>query len=173
VSTDSPNELNRPAPWPDRSAGIPDAGATTVAVVGFDGSDTSWDALWWACGETERLCGGAVAVFVSPSSNTSMFVASVVLAGAPCDYATLDKVATDQAEQLRQQVERYAADHDIRVRFVHARGDATTELLRIAAEHHADLIVVGRSMKSRHHIAGSLGGRLIGKRNAPVVVVVP
>jgi nucleotide-binding universal stress UspA family protein len=55
--------------------------------------------------------------------------------------------------------------------FVHAKGDTAGELLRMAAALHADLIVVGRSSKVLHHLAGSLGRRLIRKRNAPVVVV--
>jgi len=33
--------------------------------------------------------------------------------------------------------------------------------------------VVGRSAKMRHHVAGSLGRRLVGRKDAPVVVVVP
>jgi len=37
----------------------------------------------------------------------------------------------------------------------------------------ADLVVVGRSAKMRHHRAGSLGRRLVGRKDAPVVVVVP
>jgi hypothetical protein len=37
----------------------------------------------------------------------------------------------------------------------------------------ADLIVVGRSAKMLHHLAGSLGRRLVSRRDAPVIVVVP
>ena len=59
------------------------------------------------------------------------------------------------------------------VAFVHARGDPARELLRVAAEVSADLIVVGKSVKARHRIAGSLGRCLIGKHRSPIVVVVP
>jgi hypothetical protein len=38
---------------------------------------------------------------------------------------------------------------------------------------HADLVVVGRSAKMQHRRAGSLGRRLVGRKDAPVVVVVP
>ena len=74
-----------------------------VVLVGFDGSESSRDALSWASGEARRLRGRILAVFVSSSAD----------------------------------------------------------------------IVVGRSAKARHHQLGSLGRRLAGKRDAPVVVVVP
>jgi hypothetical protein len=38
---------------------------------------------------------------------------------------------------------------------------------------YVNLVVVGRSAKMRHHLAGSLGRRLVGRKDAPVVVVVP
>ena len=38
---------------------------------------------------------------------------------------------------------------------------------------YVNLMVVGRSAKMRHHVAGSLGRRLVGRKDAPVVVVVP
>jgi hypothetical protein len=46
-------------------------------------------------------------------------------------------------------------------------------LTSVASAMHADLVVVGRSAKMRHRRAGSLGRRLVGRKDAPVVVVVP
>jgi K+-sensing histidine kinase KdpD len=97
----------------------------------------------------------------------------MALSASSCDHAAFEQIANDQAERLRQQLEGYATEHDIPVTFVRARWDATTELLHVAEKCHAELIVIGKSTKARHHLAGSLGKRLIGKRNAPVVVVVP
>jgi nucleotide-binding universal stress UspA family protein len=88
-------------------------------------------------------------------------------------FMSSDQIAGDRAQQLREQTKQFAANLGAHLSFVHARGDTATEILRIAAAQHADQIVVGRSRKVRHHLAGSLGRRLIGKRNAPVVVVVP
>ena len=68
---------------------------------------------------------------------------------------------------------RHSDTDDLDITFVHAYGDPARELLRIAAEAGADLIVVGRSEKARHQLAGSLGRHLVVKRGAPVVVVVP
>ena len=145
--------------------------ASAVVVVGIDGSDTSWDALCWACGETSRLGGRTVAVFVGPTSAATTAAAS--FGGAAVAYGAIQQTMIDQAEGLANQIRRYALDHGVELTFVHTHGDAATELLRIASSDHADLIVVGRSTKARHHLAGSLGRRLVGRRNAPIVVVVP
>jgi nucleotide-binding universal stress UspA family protein len=146
--------------------------ATAVVLVGIDGSETSWDALSWACGEARRLRGRAVAVFVSSSADSTIAVTALV--GAfPFDCGWNETTATERAETLHREVGRYAAGHGVDLTFVHTRGDTASELLRLAAVHRADQIVVGRSMKARHNLAGSLGCRLIGKRAAPVVVVVP
>ncbi len=142
-------------------------------VVGIDGSDTSWDAFCWACGETGRLGGRTVAVFVDQTSGAAAASATASLAGAAVALGDIQQSFTDQAHQLADQVCAHGRDHGVDVTFVHAHGDTAKELLRIANADHADLLVVGRSTKARHHLAGSLGRRLVGKRGAPVVVVVP
>lgn len=156
---------------PDRPTEILRAPASPAVVVGFDGSDSSWDALYWACGEAKRLGGRAVALFVTGAAGTGMEATACAISGA-C-FLPSDQVASDWAQQLREQTKQFATDQGVDLSFVHTRGDAATEMLRIATAHHADQIVVGRSEKARHRLAGSLGRRLIGKRNAPVVVVVP
>jgi nucleotide-binding universal stress UspA family protein len=144
-----------------------------VIVVGIDGSETSWDAFWWACGETRRLSGRVVAVFVGPTSaaraaaSTAPFCASFLALGV------IEQTENEQATQLSQETFRYAADHGLQFTFVHTHGDTAQELLRVAVGARADLIVVGRSAKARHHIAGSLGRRLTRNHKAPIIVVVP
>jgi nucleotide-binding universal stress UspA family protein len=149
--------------------------STTVVVVGIDGSETSWDAFWWACGEVRRLNGHLLAVFVSPIplTDAGATAACAAFAGVVVPHVVTDRRAAEQAERLRHRIQQSAAEAGVEVTFVHASGDATNELLRVAQEEHADLIVIGRSTKARHHVAGSLGRRLIGKRDAPVVVIVP
>jgi nucleotide-binding universal stress UspA family protein len=139
------------------------------AVVGIDGSDTSWDAFCWACGETKRLGGRTVAVFVGSTPGA----ASASLTGTTVGYGAAQQSMADQAEELADQVHAYGDDHDVDVSFVRTQGDIARELVRIAQAGHADLLVVGRSTKARHRLAGSLGRRLIGRRGAPIVVVVP
>jgi nucleotide-binding universal stress UspA family protein len=163
---------HRPNPLPEPQSLM---ASTPVVVVGIDGSDTSWDAFWWACGEVRRLGGRLVAVFVSAIAmfDPLAVAAGVSFAAVAVEQVPSDQRATRQAEQLRGRVERCAADANLAATFVHAHGDATNELLQVAQAQHADLIVVGKSTKARHNVAGSLGRRLIGKRDVPVVVVVP
>jgi nucleotide-binding universal stress UspA family protein len=146
-------------------------GGETAVLIGLDGSDTSWDAFGWGCGEARRLSRRAVAVFVSPRIDASSGLAWAV--GCACDYTELDRRATEWAFELESEVHRHAAEHGYNLLFVHARGDPARELLRVAATLKCDLIVVGRSAKALHRVAGSPGRRLIRSSRAPVVVVVP
>jgi nucleotide-binding universal stress UspA family protein len=161
---------------PDRiSAAHGIAVRTTAVVVGVDDSETSWDAFWWACGEVRRLNGHLLAVFVSPIplADAGATAACATFAGVVVPHVIADRKGDEHASRLRHRIEQAAAEAGVDVTFMHASGDATNELLRIAQEEHADVIVIGRSTKARHHVAGSLGRRLIGKRDVPVVVVVP
>jgi nucleotide-binding universal stress UspA family protein len=150
----------------------PASSASAVVVVGIDGSDTSWDAFCWACGETRRLGGRTVANFVGPICGVASATAAS-FGGAVVAYAVIQQTMTDQAEELSDQVRTYGRDHGVDVAFVYTQGDTAKELLRIANADHADLLVVGRSTKARHHLAGSLGRRLVGRGGAPIIVVVP
>ena len=145
----------------------------SLIVVGIDGSDTSWDAFCWACGETIRVGGRTIAVFVGPTAGAASATASASLSGAIVPYEDLQRSMTDQAKKLGAQVRTYGHDRGVDVGFVHTQGDTAKELLRIANADHADLLVVGRSTKARHRFAGSLGRRLVGRSRAPIVVVVP
>ena len=99
--------------------------------------------------------------------------AAAAVPGVPlCDVAFQD-AATEQAARLRAEAEGSVAGLDLNVTFVHARGDVAAELLRIAHDLQADQIVVGRSTKLRHRLVGALGRKLVAKRAAPVVVIVP
>jgi nucleotide-binding universal stress UspA family protein len=156
----------------DRARENSDKSVNTRVVVGIDGSDTSWDAFCWACGESRRLGGRTVAVFVGPTSGVASSTAAS-FGGAVVAYGAIQQTMIDQAEELSEQIRAYGRDHGVDVAFVYTQGDTAKELLRIANADHADLLVVGRSTKARHHLAGSLGRRLVGRRDAPIVVVVP
>jgi nucleotide-binding universal stress UspA family protein len=144
-------------------------------VVGLDGSPSSWDAFWWACGEARRCGQRALAVFVSPApgARAAIVAAACALASVPAAISEWEKAVSEQAALLRSEVERYAAERGLDVSFVHRRGDPAKELLWASEVAKADLIVVGRSCKARHHIAGSISRQLVSKANAPIVVVVP
>ena len=73
------------------------------------------------------------------------------------------------ATELKHEAERCAREVGVPVRFVTEHG----EVAHAARALHADLIVVGRSAKTLHRLAGSLSHRLTCRSDAPVVVVVP
>ena len=143
---------------------------SAVLVVGLDGSDTSWNAFSWACGQAQRLRGRLVVVFVTRDVwDAGGAVPEVSL----CNYTALRDATDEQASELRIQARQRINNDDVEFSFMHARGDTAAELLRIAKAVRADQIVVGRSTRLRHRLTGALGRRLLAKRAASVVVIVP
>ena len=151
-----------------RDASGPAIGATVpVIVVGLDGSPTSWDAFSWAAGQAARANGRLIAVYVTSA------VAPVAAVGAPFDYAAVEQTRQEVAGQLKDEAARRANDLGVAVGFVWELGDVAHALTSVARSVDADLVVVGRSAKMLHHLAGSLGRRLVSRHDAPVTVVVP
>jgi nucleotide-binding universal stress UspA family protein len=142
-------------------------GTAPVIVVGLDGSSTSWDAFSWAAGEALRSNGSLVAVYVTPA------VDPVAAFGESSGYAAVEQARDEVARQLKDQAERRAFELGLPLRFVREAGDTAPAITRIAQSVGADLIVVGRSAKMLHHLAGSLGRRLVSRHDVPVIVVVP
>jgi nucleotide-binding universal stress UspA family protein len=113
-------------------------------------------------------------VFVSPALDVSFCMASAMGFGAAECALALRSANAERAARLRDEIESQAArDSDLDLVFIGARGDPGQELVRIAEELKADVIAVGRSAKVRHRLAGSIGRRLLAKRGAPIIVVVP
>jgi nucleotide-binding universal stress UspA family protein len=142
-------------------------GTASVIVVGLDGSSTSWDAFFWAAGEANRSHGSLVAAYVTPE------VDPVAVFGDALGYAAAEEAREDVAGKLKAEAEERARELGVNLTFVRARGDPAPAITRIARSREADLIVVGRSAKMLHQIAGSLGRRLVSRHDAPVIVVVP
>src|SRR4051794_33330230 len=149
----------------ESDTGIPHA--SQVIVVGVDGSPSSWDAFAWAAGAAARGNGRLVAVHVGPVADPAAAF------GVPIDYAGVEATRQEIAQELQIEVERLANELGVHVSFVVERGDVTRAVANVAKELNADLVVVGRSAKALHHIAGSLSHRLTCRNDAPVVVVVP
>jgi nucleotide-binding universal stress UspA family protein len=144
----------------------------TIAV-GLHGSNGSWRAFWWACGEAARLGARIIAVYVSRREPPMLTEAA--LAGLdPSQYvAAVYQANEERAARLRFEVEPIAADLCLDITLVHAEGDVAEQLAYIAAGAQADAIVVGRSAKFRHRLAGSVGRRLTRTVDSAIVVVVP
>src|SRR5580704_12715835 len=140
-----------------------------VIVVGVDGSAPSWDAFAWAAGEARRADGRIVAVFVTSLIEPEEALGST----APLGYAAAADARDQMAEELAAEVARRADALDVEVRFIRGIGDAARVLTDLAHSEHADLMVVGRSAKILHRLAGSVSRRLVLNRESPVLVVVP
>lgn len=151
---------------PDKPAGT-SRGKELVIVVGLDGSPTSWDAFSWAAGQAVGSNGRLIAVYVAPP------VASGVAATAPIDYGAVERAHQQMAAQLKDAAQQRADELGVPIRFLSKTGETAHALADVASSARADLIVVGKSAKMRHHFAGSLGRRLVSRRDTPVTVVVP
>jgi nucleotide-binding universal stress UspA family protein len=141
--------------------------AAPVIVVGLDGSPSSWDAFCWAAGEAVRINGRVVAVYVMPLTEAAAGF------GMPYDYAGLEQARQEVGDELKSEAAHRANELGVALSFVTEHGDATHALTEAARGLHANLVVVGRSAKVLHHLAGSLSHRLTSRNDAPVVVVVP
>ena len=150
------------------NAAVDDPSRPTL-VVGVDGSAPSWDAFAWAAGEARRGNGRIVAVFV-----TSLIEPEEALGPtAPLGYAAAAGARDQMTEELADEVARRADALGVEVSFVRGIGDAPHVLTEVAHSNHADLVVVGRSAKMLHRLAGSVSRRLVLNRDCPVIVVVP
>jgi nucleotide-binding universal stress UspA family protein len=138
-------------------------------IVGVDGSAPSWDAFAWAAGEARRGNGRIVAVFVTPLIEPEEALGPT----APLGYAAAAEARDQMSEGLADEVARRADTLGVEVSFVRGMGDAAYVLTEMAHSQHADLVVVGRSAKMLHRLAGSVSRRLVLKRDSPVIVVVP
>ena len=142
-------------------------GAKEVIVVGLDGSPTSWDAFAWAGKEATRSGGRLIAVYVAPTVEPGAEF------GAPINYAAAEEARDEMVAELKNEAERRARDLGVPLHFVRELGDAVQALTRVSRSMDADLIVVGKSSKILHHLAGSLGRRLVARHDVPAIVVVP
>jgi nucleotide-binding universal stress UspA family protein len=161
----------RPTPQRRRAAVIQagDAQAGTV-VVGLDGSAPSWGAFWWAAGAARRSGRRIIAVFVS---RTHVNEAISAASGMWTDQGAVWQATERRAAELEEIATKAAQELGLDLRFIHAQGDAASELLEVARYTFADLIVVGRSANPVRRLVGSIGKRLASSRRSPVVVIVP
>jgi nucleotide-binding universal stress UspA family protein len=171
-----PDAAAAPGPRPDRMTqdtaelrrrghpGRVAGGTAPVIVVGLDGSSASWDAFSWATGEAARDNGRLIAVYAT--SVVEPF-------GVPSECVAAEEARQEVARQLAGEAAQWASDAGVPLSFVREPGDVIRALTRVAHSAGADLVVVGRSAKMLHHLAGSASRRLVSRRDAPVTVVVP
>lgn len=155
------------SPIPERDTNTAVNNAPRVIVVGLDGSPTSWDAFAWAAGAAARGNRQLVAVHVMPLTEPAAAFC------VPFDYSGVETARQEIATELKDEAQQRACEVGVPVTFVAERGEVTHAVTEVARALHADLVVVGRSAKTLHRLAGSLSHRLTCRHDAPVVVVVP
>ncbi len=136
----------------------------SVILVGVDDTVTANRAGFYAAGLARRQGARLVAVYVAPIPTALGATGASVMAA--------EMQAQDElAGQLRARTEEGARELGISLTFIAVRGDAYTEITRIADEAKADAIVVGASAKAGHRLIGSLAVRLVRAGKWPVTVV--
>ena len=135
----------------------------SLILVGVDGSRTSLRAAAYAGGLARRQGSRLLAVYVGriPAS----------VGAAPGGAALMSETFEQIADELQQLTLSRAAETGIAAEFRSVCGDPLAELTKIAAQMHADLVVVGASEHLGHRIVGSLAGRLVRAGKWPVTVV--
>jgi nucleotide-binding universal stress UspA family protein len=158
--------MRRRAPSPRLEVAASGGGPTGTAtvVVGIVGFSMSLAAFRWGCREARRLGGRTVAVVISPAAPGGVVAALPAVAGSvTVGYMVPDSAADERVEDLAAKLLHEAVGLELAIVYSHGRPAA--ELLRIAAEVRADLVVVGGP--------ASVGRHLVGRRRPPVIVVVP
>jgi nucleotide-binding universal stress UspA family protein len=162
-----PDEHHESAPaWLGRGEFELGTDGPSTILVGVDDTVTATRAGWYAAGLARRQGARLIAVYVAPLP--------AMLATAPTGAAVLaaEMQAQDElAAQMRARLEEVARELGISATFIAARGDAYTEITRIANKTRADAIIVGASAKAGHRLVGSLAVRLVRAGKWPVTVV--
>lgn len=140
---------------------VGDGPSTILAAV--DGSVTSLRAGAYAAGLARRQGARLVVVHVA-----TLPALAGLASGLP---VVADDILAAASDDVRRLVEEGAAYSHTAVEFVATRGDAFTEIRRIAMERLVDAVVVGSSTKAGHRVVGSLAVRLVRAGLWPVTVV--
>jgi nucleotide-binding universal stress UspA family protein len=144
-------------------AAEPGTQAAHPVVVGYDGSETSRNALAYAVGLARRLSRPLLVVYVIPF-------------GVYCEPMTGQVVypARDRAELepwLLSELDQVCDWHGLDVSVMTRRGNAARELAAAADAISADALVVGAPGHWLHRVTGSIPAWLARHARCPVIVV--
>lgn len=135
-------------------------------VVGIDGSTSSLRAAAYALGMARRQGSRLVAVYVRTPPSSLLPLADT--GGA---VATVIDTQDAVERELRTLLLDRMSDVPIDARLMVRAGEPFTELSEAAREVQADAVIVGRSAKALHRIAGSIASKLVRCGRWPVTVV--
>ncbi len=132
-------------------------------IAGFDGSESSRNALAYAAGVSQRLGRPLLVVYVCSSGVYCEPLTGQVV-GVPRDTEALERWLLAELDQVTGH-----AQIDVHVRT--RRGSPARELAAAAEEFSADALVIGAPKHIWHRVAGSVSGWLARHARCPVIVV--
>jgi nucleotide-binding universal stress UspA family protein len=129
-------------------------------VVGVDGSETSWRALYYAIGLAKRQRSRIVAVFVATYPAT----------GDTCAAYAFD-AALGMAQRLEPAIREAADEWGVPIEFARVGGDPVLRLLETAQVRSADVLVLGASKSGFRRLGRSKPARAARRSPCPVTIV--
>jgi nucleotide-binding universal stress UspA family protein len=132
-------------------------------IAGYDGSESSRNALAYAAGVSQRLGRPLLVVYVC---STGVYCEPLTgqVVGVPRDTEALERWLLAELDQVTGHAE---VDVHVRTR----RGSPARELAAAAEEFSADALVIGAPKHVWHRVAGSVSGWLARHARCPVIVV--
>ncbi len=170
----APSSSQEPEVAAETSAGVPEP--TPLAelassalrlehpvIAGYDGSESSRNALANAAGVSQRLGRPLLVVYVC---STGVYCEPLTgqVVGVPRDAEALERWLLAELDQVTGH-----ADVEVHVRT--RRGSPARELAAAAEEFSADALVIGAPKHIWHRVAGSVSGWLARHARCPVIVV--
>jgi nucleotide-binding universal stress UspA family protein len=132
-------------------------------IAGYDGSESSRNALAYAAGVSQRLGRPLLVVYVCSSGVYCEPLTGQVV-GVPRDAEALERWLLAELDQVTGHAE---IDVHVRTR----RGSPARELAAAAEEFNADALVIGAPKHIWHRVAGGVSGWLARHARCPVIVV--
>ena len=132
-------------------------------IAGYDGSESSRNALAYAAGVSQRLGRPLLVVYVCSSGVYCEPLTGQVV-GVPRDVEALERWLLAELDQVTGHAE---VDVHVRTR----RGSPARELAAAAEEFSADALVIGAPKHIWHRFAGWVSGWLARHARCPVIVV--
>ncbi len=132
-------------------------------IAGYDGSESSRNALAYAAGVSQRLGRPLLVVYVC---STGVYCEPLTgqVVGVPRDTEALERWLLAELDQVTGHAE---VNVHVRTR----RGSPARELAAAAEEFNADALVIGAPKHIWHRVAGSVSGWLARHARCPVIVV--
>jgi nucleotide-binding universal stress UspA family protein len=127
-------------------------------IVAYDGSQASRKAL-------------ARAAELSPRHEPVAVVNVIAHQGVSARIDPIGDAKRARQDRLLDEAEQLLAEHGVEAETIAAVGDPCTEIIAAAEAISADVIVIGRREKRRHHLRGSLSAKLVRAARRDVLIV--